>query len=353
MMDRFYNLAQNLEGHTLGDWYVCKKYDHKSSTGGFFSIGYEVKNTKSGNKAFLKALEYSSAFNSPNFADILNSMTAAYIFERDLLNKCRDKHLKYVIRILDCGDYSITKEQYPDRMVIYPNINYIVLEMADNSMRNMIELSSTIDYSWILRSLHNTAVAINEMHTNLIAHQDIKPSNVLFFNQNNLSKLGDVGRSSVMGTHVEHDDYIFAGDYSYAPFELLYGYQESDWKARRFSCDMFMFGNLIMTYFNGISLTNAVINRLPQDLKPNYWNDKYENILPLIEEKFSECLDLFNTSIDSKLRNEMISLITQLCCPNPKRRGDLKNSGSQQYSMVRYISKLDLLARKYEFKLKR
>ena len=353
MMDGFYNLAQNLEGHTLGDWHIEKKYDHKSSTGGHFSIGYEVKNTHNGNKAFLKALDYSSAFDSPSFADELNSLTAAYIFERDLLNKCKDKHLKYVIRILDCGDYSIPKEQYPDGIVICPKINYIVLEMADNSMRNMIELSSAFDYSWILRSLHNTAVAINEMHTNLIAHQDIKPSNVLFFNQNNISKLGDVGRSSIMGTHAEHDDYVFAGDWSYAPFELLYGYQESDWKTRRFSCDMFMFGNLIMTYFNGISLTNAVINSLPQDFRPGYWNDTYEIILPFIEEKFSECLGLFNTGIDSKLRDEMISLISQFCCPDPKRRGDLKNSGSQQYSMVRFISKLDLLAREYEFKLKR
>lgn len=352
-MDGFYNLAQNLEGHKLGDWYVEKKYDHTSSTGGYFSFGYEALNSKNGTKAFLKALDYSSAFDYPNFADVLNSMTAAYIFERDLLNKCKDKRLKYVIRILDCGDYSIPKEQYPEGITNCYPINYIVFEMADNSMRNLIDVSSTFDYSWIMRSLHNTAVAINEMHTNLIAHQDIKPSNVLFFNQNNISKLGDVGRSSVMGTHASHDDLSFAGDLSYAPFELLYGYEEKDWKTRRFSCDMFMFGNLIMTYFNGISLTNVVINNLPKEFKPNYWHDTYEKILPLIEEKFSECLDLFNTNIDSKLRDEMIKLISQFCCPDPKHRGDLKNSGSQQYSMVRYISKLDLLARKYEFGLNR
>ena len=116
-MDGFYNLAQNLEGHTLGNWHVCKKYNHKSSTGGCFSFGYEVENTRNGNKAFLKALDYSSAFNAPNFADVLHAMTSAYIFERDLLNKCKDKHLKYVIRIIDCGDYSIPEDQYPDGIV--------------------------------------------------------------------------------------------------------------------------------------------------------------------------------------------------------------------------------------------
>lgn len=354
MNSGLFNLAANLEGHTVDSWTVTEKIDNKPSTGGNFSVGYKVSDA-SGRKGFLKALDYSSAFNKPNQADILNKMTAAYIFERKLLNQCSNKHLKYVVRIIDYGQFSLAPSQLPEGVSFCPAVDYIVLEMADSSVRNLIDLSRTFDYAWALRSLHNVAVGIEEMHGIQIAHQDIKPSNILLFNNKNLSKIGDVGRSSSLTEPAEHDKYAAAGDQGYSPFEQIYGQVDADWKKRRYSCDMFMFGNLIMTYFNNISITMAVLQKLPKACLPGVWMDTYHAVLPQIQKAFSECLEDFNHSIDKELRDELIAMIKQLCCPDVYMRGDLKNShlGSQQYSLRRYITRLDLLAKKYEYQLKK
>lgn len=346
-----YNLAENLEGLTIGEWYLTEKLSRKSSTGGNFSVGYEATNTENDTKGFFKALDYSSVFCKPNFAENLNAMTSAYLFERNLLNKCKNKNLKYIIKILDSGEYSLPIEKYPQGVIHCPHVNYLVFEIADRSMRNIIDLSKSFDYSWALRSLHNIAVALEEMHSIQIAHQDVKPSNVLLFENQKKSKLGDVGRSSSLDTPAAHDKLMCAGDLTYSPFEQLYGYIDSDWKTRRYSCDMFMFGNLIMTYFNNVSITTAVLNKLPPLCLPQSWPDSYEAILPQIDNKFSECLEEFNHNIDKDLRDNLINMIKQLCNPNLMLRGDMKNKkiGAQQYSLTRFISKLDLLARKYEY----
>ena len=99
----------------------------------------------------------------------------------------------------------------------------------------------------------------------------------------------------------------------------------------------------------------AVLNRLPSTSLPNKWGDTYKSLLPQLETAFAECLSEFNHSIDSELRTELVAMVQQLCCPDIALRGDLKNShlGTQQYSLQRFITKLDLLARKYEYQIKR
>lgn len=345
------NLAQSLEGYSCGKWKIIKKVRHEATTGGHFSVGYDVVDDL-GNTGFLKALDFSEAFLSKSPIDSLKSMTEAYTYERDLLNKCSGKNFRYVVRIVDHGVFHLDPADCPpDKYVPYPDVYYIVLEKADESARNLIDLSKAFDYAWALRSLHNVSVAIEEMHGIQIAHQDIKPSNVLLFDSKKISKITDFGRSSDFEKAAEHDVLNCAGDKTYSPFEQLYGDINPDWKTRRFSCDMFMFGNLIMTYFNNISITTSVLKQLPDNMWPGKWGDTYHAILPQIELAFAKCLESFNTQIDLDLRCELIEMIKQLCHPDISKRGDLKNAhmGSQQYSLRRYTSKLDLLARKWEY----
>jgi len=354
-MSEILNLAQNLDGYLCGKWRILGKVPHKASTGGCFSVGYDVIDNL-GNTGFLKALDFSSAFLSQSPIDSLKSMTEAYTYERDLLNKCSGKNFRYVVRIVDYGVFHLEPADYPaDKIVPYPDVYYIVLEKADESARNLIDLSKAFDYAWALRSLHNVSVAIEEMHGIQIAHQDIKPSNVLLFDSKRISKVTDFGRSSEFAKAAQHDMLDCAGDIAYSPFEQLYGDINSDWRIRRYSCDMFMFGNLIMTYFNNISITTTVLNCLPDNMLPGKWGDTYHAILPQIELAFAKCLELFNNQIDLELRNELVEMVKQLCHPDISKRGDLKNShmGSQQYSLRRYTSKLDFLARKWEYSYKK
>lgn len=353
-MPNVFNLAENLESYNVNGWNVKSRIQNKPSSGGNFSVGYLVEND-AGVSGFMKVLDYSRALASPNSASELQAMTSAYIFERDLLRKCNKHKLRYVVRIIDAGHYSLPQDLYPEGVYTATAIDYLVLEKADNSVRSMIDLSRAFDYAWALRSLHNVAVGINEMHSIQVAHQDIKPSNILLFDNNKLSKLGDVGRASSLEKPAVHDNYKWAGDSFYTPFELLYGEINSDWKVRRFSCDMFMFGNLIMTYFNNISITAAVLNRLPKEMQPGVWTDTYQTILPVIQKEFAECVEYFNTEVDIKLRDELMLMIRQMCNPNVSLRGDQKSValGTQQYSLQKYISRLDYWARKYEFSMEK
>ena len=157
-----FNLAENLINYNVNGWDVISEVNNKPSTGGHFSVGYNVRN-QSGVLGFLKALDYSRALSSPNSAIELQAMTTAYNFERELLEKCRNNNLRHVVRIIDAGHFDLPPEKYPAGVAYATAVDYIVLERADCSVRNVIDLSKTLDYAWALRSLHNVAVGINEM----------------------------------------------------------------------------------------------------------------------------------------------------------------------------------------------
>ena len=218
-----FNPAAELIGHCVAGWHVTERISTKNSSGGNFSFGYKAHDDN-GNIVFLKALDYSQAFKNPaTQIDVLNSMTSAYIFERDLLAQCSKNRVRNVIRLLKDGAYK------PNSNWPYA-VNYLVMEMADGSARDMLSLNASLDTLWALKSLHGTAVAIQSLHNANIAHQDIKPSNVLYFNDTNVSKIGDVGRASSLDVASQHDEYDFAGDSHYSPPEQLYRFVDSDWK---------------------------------------------------------------------------------------------------------------------------
>ena len=82
--------AECLVGVDLGNgWKVEDRVSpEKTGTGGKFSVGYTVINDK-GDRAFLKALDFSAALSAPDPARELQSMTEAFNFERDILSKCQ------------------------------------------------------------------------------------------------------------------------------------------------------------------------------------------------------------------------------------------------------------------------
>lgn len=350
-MVKDFECAEHLQGKTLnGKWIVTEKMEKESTeTGGNFSIGYLVKGVN-GEKAFLKAIDLQIAISQPDMMLALGSMTKAYEFEVKLLDKCIGSNLRYVVKLLD-------SDQYKEPQFAFP-VPYMVFECAETSARKIMDISRKIDFAWSLRSLHNIAVAINELHSLHIAHQDIKPSNVMLFEDKHISKIGDMGRSSLLGETALHDDLDFAGDINYSPLEQLYGWTDSDWEIRRYSCDMYMFGNLIYTYFNGVSLNFSIFKKmnreyLPKSIRGTY-DGTYNEILPLLRYNFNMVLNDFNNSIGEELRNELINIVKQLCDPDYLNyRGDIKKGGSQRYSMERFISKLDWLCGKYEYELKK
>ncbi len=339
--------AESLEGHTLDDgWVVSKKIKKNSSqTGGCFSEAYLVE--RNGNeKAFLKAMDYRKAFNSQDRAKNLQIITTEINFEKNLLEHCKGSRMSKVIKSIHCGSLLL------DQADPLSAVEYIILELAEGDIREYMENMEELDIAWTFRVLHNVAIGLRQLHSKFIAHQDIKPSNVLVFSRN-LSKVSDLGCASTRVAPGPRDHLKIAGDPNYAAIEHLYGFHSAEWEIKRLAADCYMFGSLITFLFTTVSMTTLLLSKLGEEFHPHKRPGTYEQVLPYIKQSFSEVLvelkDYFECEIP-EFKEELLLMIKQLCNPDPNERGhpeNISNRGSS-YSFERYIAKLANCARRSE-----
>lgn len=341
--------AERLVGLTLdGGWKVTGRHTRgPGSTGGAFSVGYFVEN-EMGRKAFLKALDFSSALGSSDPSRTMQALTEGFNFERDILNLCRDRHLDRIAtaiadgttRISDAGDAGV--------------VQYLIFELADGDVRSQIDFARRFDLALRLRALHHIATGLWQLHKNTIAHQDLKPSNVLVFNDN-VSKITDMGRAAAQGKNPPHEVLLVQGDRRYAPPELLFDHTIDNWYARRQGCDLYLFGSMVVYFFAGTAMTPELMNETPVSHRPRVWSGawtgSYLEVLPVLRKSFGAVLERLKPAIDPEIRTEILEIITQLCEPDISRRGNPKGrtNGAMQYSLERYVSKFNLMASKAEF----
>jgi eukaryotic-like serine/threonine-protein kinase len=185
--------AESLAGRELpGSWTVLERIEMPPvATGGNFSCAYRVV-SKNGTKAFLKALDYSRALSSADPARELERLTAAYNFERDVVAACRELGMDRVVRAITDG--RVTIEGAPAGGVV----EYLIFELADGDVRAHLSAIAEVETAWKLRCLHHIATGLRQLHSAGIAHQDVKPSNVMVFDKKT-SKVGDLGRAARKG----------------------------------------------------------------------------------------------------------------------------------------------------------
>ena len=335
--------AEQLIGRELTNgWMVQELVDRpKNATGGNFSTSYIVRSVN-GERAFLKAMDYRRALQAPDPAKTLQVMTAAYNFERDLLEKCMVNRLSRIVRVLDGGTLAA---QAGDPSSV---VQYLIFELANGDIRSFVDFGQAFDNAWVLRMVHQASAALRQLHYAQIAHQDIKPSNVLVFSDKG-SKLADLGRAFDRQSTSPHDELSYAGDPTYAPPELLYEEIHQDWKIRRLACDMYLLGSLIVFFYTGVSITHLLFKRLDKRYHHSNWGDYYGAVLPYLQQVFSQIVRDLRQNIPDAVEDEIIDSIKQLCNPDPQRRGHSKNmSGGDQYSLERYVSLFDRLATRAE-----
>lgn len=334
--------AHMLAGRDLpGGWHVVTKIERPpDASGGQFSVGYMVE--RHGVRGYLKALDYSRAFQSDNSTQVLEWMTSAYNFEANLLSGCA--HMDRVVRALDRGEIVV------DGAEGVPNVAYLIFEEAEGDIRAALDsLSASFDYAWACRMLHHAATGLWQMHQADMAHQDVKPSNILTFGRG-LSKLADLGRASQRGAVAPHDDFPCAGDHTYAPPELLYGFVAPEWQVRRQACDLYLLGSLTMFVFSGATMTAALMTFLDDAQLPGAWSDGYDALLPFIRVAFDRALDEFEQTMPEELAQEIVPLVQALCDPDPAVRGhpSARLRRGNPYSLERFVSAFDLVARRAE-----
>lgn len=333
--------AYRLSGIELdGGWRVLDLiHADANATGGNFSCGYAVESTN-GKRAFLKALDYSTAMRSPDPAEALRFMTSAYIFERDLLTRCRERAITRVVTAITSG--KVVLDNDPMRGLV----EYLIFERADGDIRKHLAVSADLDAAWVFACLHQVATGLRQLHDDAIAHQDVKPSNILTFASE--AKLADLGRAAWKGQNPPHDAFPVAGDPAYAPPELLYGFISPEWTIRRLGCDAYLLGSMAVWFYTRLSATALIISELDGQHRPLTWQGTYQDVLPFVRDSFSRVLDTCRQQIPVAQHNDVVPIIAELCEPDPQLRGHPKNRGRNvaQFSLERYISRFDLLAKR-------
>lgn len=322
-------------------------------TGGNFSVSYHLTGPD-GQPAFLKALDLQRALRHMDPARQIEVMTKAFNFERDLLATCGNHRMSKVVRALDDGTVQVGGT----------NINYLIFEKAEGGdIRRFLEQSDRFDLAFSFRTLHHVAVGLQQLHLAGIAHQDIKPSNVLVFEQADTRKIADLGRASSQAAEGPVDGLRIPGDWQYAPPELLYGELSQTWGRRRQASDLYQLGNLLYFLFTDVSATLALINELPPGQEPANWTATFREVLPYLDMAFDDVAGLLAEALPPlpqaaqttgrSVEDLTVAAFRQLCAPDPDVRGHpsaLRGRGSQ-YSTERYVALFNLLARRAEIAL--
>lgn len=311
-------------------------------TGARFSVGYIVERSD-GKRGFLKALDYSIAFGTNDPPQALAWLTSAFVHERELLYQCRDERLRRVVVPIDDGVVTV-----PGNFGPLADVSYLIFDLADGDVRKRMDGEGGFDASWRMRALHHAATALQELHYRKIAHQDLKSSNVLTYEQEE-AKVSDLGATSVNGKVGPTDGFQIAGDPSHAPLELLYGHTDPDWARRRLGCDLFLLGSLGVFLFTRVSIAPATISKLHDGHRPNRWTGSYQQVLPYVLNAWDEVMNEFRIAVSALpdvVGDRFDRIIRELAHPDPAVRGDPKyrDSMGSQYTLVRYVSFFNQLA---------
>lgn len=343
--------AECLEGMILeGGWKVLQKVTPAvNATGGNFSTGYLVEGADK-KQGYLKALDFSAALQSNDPSRILQNMTEAFNYERDLLAKCKAKNLKRVVMPLADG-----KTIVDGHIGEIATVCYIIFENADGDIRDKVSHFEAFDLAWCLRSLHHTAVGLKQLHASGIAHQDLKPSNVLVFGESG-SKIADLGRASYSTLKAPFDGYPVPGDIGYAAPELFYGNIAARMFRDRCLADLYLLGSLFFFHFSGCSALHALQVKCSGFEGPDKSSSGFYTDIPYMRDAFEKALVELEEDVRraaGSLTPDIMLMVGQLCDPDPLQRGDprAKVALIPQYSLERYISRLDKIATKAELKL--
>ena len=335
--------AYRLTGRTLPEGWMVTNYSLPPSefSRGHNSVGYLVESFD-GRIAFLKAVDYHESEPHQNVPDRLYEVSKAFRYERDLMKLCRDADLSGVAKLIDDGGIDLEDNNLDSR------VDYLIIERANKDIRPYVGHRENSKISRVLNMMHQVTVATQQLHSMRIAHQDIKPGNVLVYDDVTI-KLGDLGQATQMNNPSPYDSSVFPGDPNYAPPEFLYrnpGIPCLNWKMRRLGCDFYMLGSVMLYMITGLSMNHILLARLARSYLPKNWSGTYEDVFPYLQHSFSECKAEIERTTHSAVSSEITSVVMQLCDLRPEKRGLPMNQGFNQFSLQRFVSRLNYLYKK-------
>lgn len=116
------------------------------------------------------------------------------------------------------------------------------------------------------------------------------------------------------------------------------------------ACDLYLLGSLLVFLYSGVSLTHLILSRIDRSHRHENWSGTYREVLPYLRQAQSEVYRELRQYIPVGFSDEITEIVKQLCELDPSRRGHPKNAiyRGNQFSLERYITRFDLLAKKAE-----
>lgn len=341
--------AELLLGRELKGGYKVKKRMTKlpGGTGGHFSVCYVAE--KDGHEYFLKATDTTFVRTGRSGADGLRDALTAFTYERDVLELAIAHSMTRVVRVLESGEEPVKLKIAGGGEIELP-VFYLIFERGEQSLRDLIQGGLSVKPIDQLKALHHIALGIRQMHAKKIAHQDLKPSNVMRFEEDPVDKvdkykIADMGCASLQGRPALHDSLAVPGDRRYAPPEGLYDQNAAiDFERRRFGADLYMLASLTVQIFTGITMSRAMQSKLPETHRIGRWTGTYDQLLPRLVHAFDAVvLELRDEwpyrREEPRIAEKLELMVRQLCNPDPHRRGHPRALGSvNPMDVDRYVS---------------
>lgn len=347
--------AELLTGMVLdGGWEVTQLLaSAPGGTGGNFSVAYLVERESA--TAFLKALDltFVMTVGTGSVVDRLAHATAAYRHERDIVLSCTDARMSNVVRALATGEVTVDQSRLDPSFQLFSDVPYLIFEKALGDVRSAIDNNLVaFDDAWSLRMLHGAANGVRQLHQAEMAHQDVKPSNLMAFED--IGKVGDLGRASPPGGNGLYDGHVFAGDKTYAPPELLYQEIQLDDRVRRRAADLYQVGSLIAFFFTRSGMTAMIEAELDVAFHWRNWPNDYRRALPFVRQAYDQAVLRIESQLPPACRAELVRCIREMCDPDPLVRGNprVTRPGPQRYSLEQYVARFDRLAKTAELALR-
>lgn len=337
--------ADALVGVTIaGRWRLDAKFHvGKQESGGNFGVGYTATDLQDGVQRFVKVVDFRSRLRDTSQLRQLLDMAE---FEVIMHKACM--RMSKVVRMVGHGQLAFQTPANPDPY----NFLCIVLERGDGDIKSHIDFHPDRSPYWKLWVMREVALAIVQMERAQIAHNDIKPSNVIRFPSNGTAhniKLGDVGRAVTKSGSGPFDGISWAGDPRHKPLEVLYGVDEPEWQNRRTAADAYMLGNLACFLFSGASLTERITNSLPPEYRHGVggYAGPYRDLLDIIRHARNCVLDeQIIPTLPAQVRNELGEIVRWLTEPDPRVRGEPSARRGGTVGIDRIHSRLERLAQR-------
>jgi|SRR5476649_250037 len=336
-----------LLGKTLASgWLLTERLEPTTgSSGGNFGVGYKA--SKGSEIAFVKAIDFVDALTATDPLLELTKLSNIANFEKDVLAYCAKRGMSKVLKFIGHEYISADGSTNP-----LSRVSCLIMEAGTEDLRRLLNTNGEGACAWNLQVLRDVSQAIAQLHKGGIAHQDIKPSNVIEVagvgSSGKIMKVGDLGRVVRREQAGPFDLLQWPGDRRYSPPERWYGYVPPDWSDARDASDAYMLGSLMVYLFTGTTMQSLVFNYIPPAFMPGIWTGSFDqDLMPVLIDAHSKVLNEYLIpQLEPTIREGIFAVARSLTNPDPLKRGDTnarKQSG-RPVGMDRVHQKLNALS---------